>query len=240
MRTPDYSLLSNTPDQRRLIYHVEYYSEPFLIFLSRNLPDFSSHGIDHTIHIIDNLNEFIKNWEIELTQDEALLLYLAAWLHDIGCIVDREKHHEVSADLFLSNINLVKDLTARYAICLKYIVKAHRARYPIESVPKEHENVRLRLISAIFRLMDACEICYPKCPKDVYEIIKDSFGETARTIWIAHMNILSLKFTRPRIQISVNDIDKCQFIIDNVNHEIDTIRDTFLENDLPIPIVKTI
>jgi len=240
MRLPNYSLIDYNPEQRRLIYNVEYYSEPFLIYLSRNIPDFSSHGTDHTLHIIDNLYEFITNWEIKLTQNETLLLYLAAWLHDIGCIKDRENHHLVSVEIFLNDQNLVEALTPTYATCLKYIVKAHRARFPIEDVPKEHENIRLRMISAIFRLMDACEICYPKCPRQVYNIIKDSLSDKSNNIWIAHMNILSLKFTKPEIKISVNDISKCQSIIDSVKHEISTIKDTFIENGLPVPIVITI
>lgn len=240
MELPDYKLIDNTPEQRRLIYHVDSYSGQFLIFLSRNIPDFSSHGVDHTLHIIDNLNNFVKSWEIELTQDEALLLYLAAWLHDIGCIKDRDKHHEISASLLLNNTGLVEVLTEKNAICLKYIILAHRARYPIETVLKDHENVRLRMICAIFRLMDACEICYPKCPSAVFEIIKDSLDETSKQIWIGHKNIVGLKFNKPEILISVNEIEKCQFIIDDLNKEINTICDTFKENDIPVPVVRTI
>ena len=240
MKPPNYELIDNSPDQRRLIYHVDSYAGQFLLFLSRNIPDFSSHGADHTLHIIDNLNKFVKNWEIELTQDEALLLYLAAWLHDIGCIKDRNKHHEISASLLLGNTSLVEILTEKYAICLKYIILAHRSQYPIEDVPKDHENIRLRMICAIFRLMDACEICYPKCPSAVYEVIKDSLNEKARQVWIGHKNILDLKFNKPEIRIFVNEIDKCQFMIDDLNMEISTIRDTFEENDIPVPIVRTI
>ena len=171
---------------------------------------------------------------------DVLAIRAAAWLHDIGCIKDRNKHHEISASLLLGNTSLVEILTEKYAICLKYIILAHRARYPIEDVPKDHENIRLRMICAIFRLMDACEICYPKCPSAVYEVIKDSLNEKARQVWIGHKNILDLKFNKPEIRIFVNEIDKCQFMIDDLNMEISTIRDTFEENDIPVPIVRTI
>ena len=240
MRTPEYVLINNTPDQRRLIYHVDSYAGAFLLFLSRNIRDFSSHGSDHTLNIIENLNNFVKNWEIELTQDEALLLYLAAWLHDIGCIKDRDTHHEISASLLLGNKNLVETITEKNAICLKYIILAHRSRYPIKTVPKTHENIRLRMICAIFRLMDACEICYPKCPMAVYEVIKDSLDKTSQNVWIGHNNIVGLKFIKPEILIFVNELEKCQFILDDLNKEINTIRDIFKENGIAVPNIHTI
>jgi exopolyphosphatase/pppGpp-phosphohydrolase len=233
-----YSLVNKTPEQMMLLYLIESYSKPFLTFLPRNISDFSSHGIDHTQKIISKLNCFVPNWNIELTQDEALLLYLASWVHDIGCIKDRERHHEVSANLLLNNTSLYESLTDKYAIPLKYIVLAHRSQYPLDSISQEHNGIRLRMICAIFRLMDACEICYSRCPKTVFEVIKDSFNPRSREVWIGHMNILNLKFSNPEIQIFVNDIEKCQFLIDDLLREIKTINDTFEENGLPLPTVQ--
>lgn len=237
MEVPDYQLIDNTPDQRMLIYLVESYSLQFLIFLSREIPDYSSHGLDHSMHIIKNINAFILSWKIKLLQDEALLLYLAAWIHDIGCIKDRENHHEVSVELMLNNKSLYESLTEKNAICLKYLILAHRARYSIESVPKNYEEIRLRMICSIFRLMDACEICYMKCPKAVYDVIETTLNDKSKEIWNAHMNIIGLTFKKPQIQILVNDINKCQFIIDDLKKEINTIEGTFRENHLAVPTV---
>jgi len=238
MKDLEYPLIDYTRDQQELLYLVECYSEQFLTFIHRNIRDFSSHGTDHTLHIISNLNDFIPSWGITLTQDEALLLYMSAWVHDIGCINDREHHHEVSASLLLGKMSLVETLTDRYTTCMKYIILSHRARYPINSVPEEHEGVRLRMICAIFRLMDACEICYMKCPKDVFEVIKKSLRGESRKIWIGHMNILSIKFRNPEIIVSVNELEKCNFIIDGLRTEIDSIAETFRENELPVPVVR--
>jgi len=241
MKSPDYKLIECTPDQRMLLYLIECYSGQFLTFIPRSNPDLSSHGFDHTLNIISNLNNFIINWNIELNQDEALLLYLAAWTHDIGCINGREKHHEISASLLLSNVNVVESLTERYAICLKYIILSHRyKKYNIADVPFQYENIRLRMICAIFRLMDACEICYPRCPRAVYDVIKDTLDDEATKFWIGHMNILGLKFSNPGIRISVNEREKCQFIIDSVCEEIDSIAETFNLLKIPVPTVTII
>jgi hypothetical protein len=237
MPNPEYPLIEKNLRQDDLLYLIQSYSEQFLTFIHRNIRDYSSHGPDHTLHIIANLNEFVPNWGITLSQDEALLLYLSAWVHDIGCIKDREHHHEVSAALLLGKKNIVESLGERYTTCMKYVILAHRARYQIESVPEVYEGVRLRLICAIFRLMDACEICYKKCPEDVFNVISRSLRGKSRTIWIGHMNILSLKYRNPNIVILVNEQDKCQFIIDDLKTEIGTIAETFQNNGLPAPIV---
>lgn len=237
MNIPDYQLIDNTAAQNNQLLIVESYSLQFLKFLSREIPDYSSHGLDHSMNIIKNINAFILSWKIKLSQDEALLLYLAAWIHDIGCIKDRDNHHEISAQLMLNDNAVYETLGGKNALCLKYLILAHRTRYSIEDVPNDYEGVRLRMICSIFRLMDACEICYMKCPKAVYDVIETTLNDKSKGIWNAHMNIKDLTFKMPEIQILVNDINKCQFIIDDLNKEIITIEGTFRENHLAVPTV---
>lgn len=235
---PEYALLETNSEKRVLLYIVENFSEQFLRFLPRNIRDFPSHGLDHTLNIITYLDEFVKNWEIDLTQDEALILYSAAWAHDIGCIKERERHNEISSSLILENTSLCESLTEKYVFCLKYVILSHSSKYSIDSVPENHENIRLKLICAIFRLIDACEIYYVKCPRVVFEIIKDSLDDTAIKYWEGHMNIISLKFKKPDIQLIVNDQNASQLLIDKLISEIESIRKIFESNDIQIPLVK--
>lgn len=239
MNYPTYELLENTPLQKALIYQIENYSEKFLRFLPRVLQDYPSHGIDHTFNIMKHLNNFVPKWEIDLNQEEILLLYLASYLHDIGCIKSRINHHKFSAEIFLGSQNLCESLGDKYIRCLRYLIISHSSKYRgLNLIPIYDENIRLKLICSIFRLMDACEICYSKCPKDIYDIIEDTLNSISKSYWIGHMNIIDLTFDKPQIQITVNEKEKCRDIINHLRNEVRSIKRPFVEYGIVYPKVK--
>jgi len=222
------------------------YAEQFLRFIPRNLKNFPSHGLDHSINIIHLTNDFIENWDISLSEDEKYLLYLSAWFHDIGCICDREHHNEVSFQIVTHNenicnsINLVNNNTLYE---LKYLINSHSSIYNIEEVPKMSNRVRLQLICSIFRLTDACEISCTKCPKAVFELISPTLkkDQTAYSFWNGHMKIQSLIFKKPEIIIMIkNPNDNSEIIINRLKKEIDSIKLIFDENKICIPGVNAI
>lgn len=221
---------------------IELFSEPILRFLPLSMDTFPSHGVDHSFKIIGLTNGFIKSWSIKLSEYELFLLYVAAWIHDIGCIRDREKHEEVSFEIFNSN-DMVKvfidNINPKSSFFLKNLLYSHRNRYDISIVPVEEEGVKLQFICAIFRLMDALEVSSSKCPSIVYKEIKARLEEKkdARAIewWEGHMNIESISFKVPLIYIEVSIIDKSRFILDKINEEIASIADVFSSNNLPVP-----
>ena len=175
---------------------IEYFAEQYLRFIPREIKNFPSHGVDHSINIILQLNDFVEDWELRLNNQEMFLLYLGAWLHDIGCLVSRENHSQESVRIIVGNEGVCTSLNAvdrEVLINLRYLILSHRASYSIGNVPDTRGAVRLRLICSIFRLIDACEITCTKCPKNVYELIKDSFvnedgspDEEAHAFWRAH------------------------------------------------------
>lgn len=219
---------------------IEFFSEQLLKFIPRGIPDYPSHGVDHSQNIIDLLDKFIKAWSIDITEKEAYLLYLGAWVHDIGNITGRDGHNKKSAEIvgkipFFGSI-LGKDIVT----LLKWIAKAHSSKYPLKEVPQNCLSVRLQLVCSIFRIMDACEIVYSKCPNEVYELIKDDLGSESDKYWKAHMSVIGVGFKIPIIEIVVDDLEFSNILIEHLKEEIDSVRDVLDTNGIPVPCVKVV
>lgn len=232
-----YPYFDFTQEQWYLLELFQDYCSDYLRFIPRTLPDYSSHGIDHTIRIIRNINAFIQGWKLTLTQDEALLLYIAAWAHDIGCIRDRDTHQDVSVELFTSAENL-QPLEETFTYCLSKIIVAHRKRFPLSSVPETYGGVRLQLLCAIFRLMDGCEITFRRTPKVVFEEIKSKMEQESVKIWQEHMSIREIGYKAPAILVDVTDDEVCAEMIKDLKEEVKTVQDTFANHQLEVPHVE--
>jgi hypothetical protein len=225
---------------------VGIYAEQFLRFIPRNIKNFPSHGMDHSINIINLTNAFVDGWSISLSEDERYLLYLAAWLHDIGCICGREHHNEVSFQILARNESICNSINAvngNVLHDLKYVINSHSSIYPIDTVPKMRSRVRLRLICSIFRLLDACEISCTKCPKEVFSLIRPTLDgdPIAYSFWDGHMRIRSLTYKKPDIEVLVVDSnDNSQKIIGRLKGEIESITAIFDESGICIPNVNVI
>ncbi|NLZ30887.1 MAG: HD domain-containing protein [Methanomicrobiales archaeon] len=191
-------------------------------------------------------DSFIGNWNISVTEDEKYLLYLAAWLHDIGCISDREHHNIASFQILLQDegtCNSINYVNPSALMQLKYVINSHSSSYNIDSVPETMNGVRLKLICSIFRLLDACEICCTKCPKAVFKVIAPTLKDdpAAYSYWDGHMRIQSVVYKDPDILILARDSNQNSVnIVDRLRKEVDSITSIFLENGLHIPNIVVI
>ena len=241
-------------DQRIVLDIAAHLGESFLRFIPRKIKNFPSHGLDHSLNIIKYTNNFIKAWGISLTRDERFLLYLAAWLHDIGCITVRKNHGVKSAQLFMKSetlCNYLNSLDHNHLVNLQDIVKSHSSSVKISNVCLKRGKVHTQFISSIFRLMDACEITNFKCPNAVFIEIKNTFKKRqggitgpdneALEFWDGHMNIVDVVFVKPQIEVHVNDRKKCKTIITRLRKEILSVKVTFENSNIEVPkvVVKT-
>ncbi len=240
MNSGDVGYINISDAYEAKLKQIEIVSKRFLKFVPRSIPNYPSHGVDHSQNIIKLLNKFTIAWSITLTEKETYLLYLGAWVHDIGIITGREGHNESSSEIldkipFFGSI-LGKDIVA----LLKWIVIAHSSSYPMEKVPKNFLGVNLHLICSIFRIIDACEIAYLKCPNEVYELIKDDLDIENDKYWKAHMSILGTWFEVPKIKILVDNSEFSNILIEHLKEEIDSIRDVLDSNNVPVPQVDVV
>lgn len=220
------------------IISVQYYAEKFLRFVPRSIPNYPSHGVDHSKNIIELLDFFLENWSIGLSEKEVYLLYLAAWLHDVGIIINRDDHNNHSAAIISKSEYLSTQLGKEIQTLVVWVVKAHSNKFEIETVPEEICEVRLRFISSIFRIMDACEIVYDKCPTEVYECIKDQLNEENIGYWQGHMSIIGITYKKPYILFYVTDVDKSMLLISHLKDEIEAVKEIFIKNNLDVPLIE--
>jgi hypothetical protein len=236
-----YKHVSNT--YQTSIAQIGFLAEKYLRYLPREIPEFPSHGSDHSIGVIKIINDFVDKWDAKLSEEEIFLLYLSAWVHDIGCLISREDHQIGSVKLIERHEMFEQLLGLERLTCLKYIVKYHSSNEEITEVPLQWGDIRLRKICSVFRILDASEMSETKCPREVYNVIMSStrpLNEVANNYWKAHMAIQSLKFNCPEIQIFVDDLKPCNFLIDKLEEEITVVRDVFLKHNITCPHVKRI
>ena len=247
---PIYRYSGITDQQETVLYHISMYSEGFLRFVSRKIRNFPSHGVDHSVRIIQLINNFSENWGIELSENERFVLYVAAWLHDIGCIKERDDHNMYSVEILMrdhNTCNYLDNIDSQLLRILRYVIESHsksHCPYGLDVIPEKIGPVRARLLAAIFRLMDACEITKYKCPVQVFREIRDDLKNpdgtpdtTAIEFWEGHMSISYLSFTKPKIEISINDTVKTASIIEGLKGEIWSIEQVFRDNGMEIPYV---
>ncbi|NMB78029.1 MAG: hypothetical protein GYA23_02910 [Methanomicrobiales archaeon] len=203
------------------------------------------------------INNFTDNWTVPLTENERFVLYAAAWLHDIGCIRDRDDHNMYSIDILLRDhdtCNYLDTIDSNLLRVLRYVIESHsksHCPYGIDEIPEKVGPARARLLAAIFRLMDACEITKYKCPPHVFAEIRGDLTKEdenkkripdtkAIEFWEGHMSISYLGFNKPAIEIFINDAIKTKSIIDGLNEEIRSIEHVFHDNGMDVPVVMPI
>lgn len=237
MSTIDYKFLS--PLLKNKVDPVQYFAEKFLRFVPRSIPNYPSHGSDHSKNIIILLDRFLENWSIDLTEKETYLLYLAAWLHDVGIIINRDGHNEHSANIINKSSYLYNQLGSEIQTLVGIVAKSHSKKFRIETVSEEICEVRLQLICSIFRIIDACEVTSDKCPTEVYECIKDELDDENEEFWQGHMSIIGITYRKPNIIFSVTDTEKCVLLITRLKEEIDSVKQIFVQNRIDFPVILT-
>jgi hypothetical protein len=180
-----------------------------LHYLPGSEPSYTDHGVLHSQNLMRLLSNFLNNWTgTAFTNEEKYLLSLAVWLHDIGCLLGREKHNEKSVQLlnhprfsFLDNF-LNGDLKA----CLSNIIIAHASKYDLKKIPRTqiNENVRLDLCCVTFRLIDGCDITDARTKPILYDIL-DSYhliSDESKPFWRCHLSTIGAVFDGNNINIT--------------------------------------
>jgi ribosomal protein S18 acetylase RimI-like enzyme len=164
-------------------------------------PNFTSHGPDHSLNIIHNLENIIprKEWD-NFSQLEIFLLLSSAWIHDVGMAdfegkIDytneaerkekskefRENHYERARKYIMDVSNYQRlGLTPPLAELIGSISRAHDRAYDIKQLNKKwrirgyekYKEIRVQLLAALFRLADACDMGWQRAKEVLIMIYK--------------------------------------------------------------------
>ena len=208
---PDrYHALSTYPGFLSRIETAERYAIKMLPFIPRGLPVYQSHGVDHSLAIIRYINQIFRIPGLELNPTELLILYLAAWFHDIGylhplSIHNRSMHPALSVEM-IKRDTLIQGLVQEEELfTLEMIVRYHDTRTDLTKIPETSPLLRTPLLAALFRLTDAIDIGTDRCPPEVFMHIEDGLDEHSRRHWQAHQGILGCVIAYPVIKVLVCD-----------------------------------
>lgn len=194
------------------IEQIEEYASRLLPFIPRGLPVYQSHGVHHSLSIIQTINRLATIPELQINSEEVFLLYLAAWLHDLGylhplSIYDRGMHTELSLDMINRDPTIQRHIQPSELSLLEIIIRYHDTHTDLTVIKEVSSNVRISLISALFRIADAIDIGTDRCPQEVFELISDGLNEHSRRHWQAHQNVTGIRISYPVIIIIVRDSD---------------------------------
>ncbi len=215
MNQPDerrrYQALAGYPDLLDRIEKVEQYASRLLPFIPRGLPVYQSHGVTHSVALINNINRLAVSG-LQISHNERFLLYLAAWLHDFGylhplSIYDRGMHVELSIEMIGRDPTIQSLLSPTELSLLRTVIRYHDTHTDLGSIREEGPSIRTPLIAAVFRVADAVDLGTDRCPEEVFLLIEDGLNEHSRRHWQAHQNITGVSITYPVITILVHDPD---------------------------------
>lgn len=233
------------------LHDVESQVVQILYYIPREveMKNFTDHGRAHSerlIEIIDDILEVCLKSDIEINELERSLLYASAWLHDIGCLIARKDHSIESVKLLRKYRRYFTAVDDELLVYLEWIVRSHQKSQNIDEVPKEIRYhrilIKLRFLSAIFRLADACDIDSKRAPKVVFDIIKDELSDYSKEMWIAHSNVVSIYFDyeEKSITLHLSNIDNTKIVIDALHEDLKSIEKILLEYGFLCISIKTI
>ena len=229
---------------------AESAARKILPFIQRGIANHTAHDVNHSEHVIEFLNRLvdIANMHEELSQTEIRLLYLAAWLHDIGNLrkCGRRNHSRESC-------RMIEELDERYLKLgsmrepLKFIIKYHQSHLNLSEVPRKEsrisgDRIRLRLLCAIFRLADACHMGPDRASEVVYSLLKtDKEFAKGKKYWDGNRAIASVDFDLGQSAIVIHVFSKrnSRFIVKDFKEEFDRVG-KYLRDYIPIDRIRVI
>jgi hypothetical protein len=140
---------------------------PMLQFARAKLSEFTDHGPSHGLRVKSFATQL--SYVLDLTNAERHLLRAGALFHDIGNVVDRERHNIISQET-------VEKLTAegklpfspKGAELVGLLCRWHRRQYdPTRLDTLRGEPIRTGLLASILRVADAMDIDHRRSDYDV-------------------------------------------------------------------------
>ncbi len=131
---------------------------PMLQFVRQTLSSFADHGPHHALRVKTFATQL--GYMLGLTDTERRFLRTAALFHDIGNVIERERHHQISQET-VEKLAAVGDLpfTPEEVALVGLLCRWHRKEYDPERVDTiRGESIRTGMAASILRVADAMDI----------------------------------------------------------------------------------
>ena len=211
-----YRALYGRPDLLARIKSVERYATRLLPFIPRGLPVYQSHGIGHSLAIIRHINQLLTIPGFQQDPGETFLLYLAAWVHDLGylhpgSLDTRSAHPGLSVTMIRRDATIRELVWDEEQLPLEDIIRNHDTHTDFTMIRQSSQSYRTMLLAALFRLADALDLGKDRCPPEVFILIEDGLDDHSRNHWLAHQNIKECIIDNTIIRVMVHDLENRHF-----------------------------
>lgn len=206
---------------------VFWANHQILNWIPRTIPEFTDHGILHSTNVVKYLIKINENCT-PFNQHEKFILSLASLLHDIGCLIDRDKHNYISVNMLE---NESSDLKCRIneedfsSLC--QVILSHKKDYDLRLIFEDRQDdVDLKKICPLFRLSDASDIGKKRISDKIFKLMKnyDMLSEKSKTIWESHLAINDIDYEKSTVHAYVNDLVKSEYCLNDFMSELDIIN----------------
>lgn len=212
---------------------------PLLHWIPRGIPEHTDHGILHSTNVLRYIRDISNEYPIKFKEEERFILALSAVLHDLGCLTGRENHNEKTLKILAKNqFDLLRFLlgSLHYRVLQQVIIAHSRSFYLNQISDDPSPDIRLKFISAIFRLADACDISSLRVKKLLLEILveEDLLDKTSEKIWKSHLQIENILIKETKIKPQIYNKTLAKTCLDALEEEIDSVNGVLSENSFPI------
>lgn len=221
------------------VFLAELAARALLTFIQRGITDYTAHDIHHSERVIEYVNLIIDVMEkngATFSEYEMKLLYVSGWLHDIGNLKKGARNNHAEESCRMLKKLRSHGTVSRYLLhALEFIIGYHQSNMDLSRIPDapvyiERDKVRLRLLAAIFRLADNCDMGFERADPMAYLLLKEDFNRTAQKHWEANHSIQSVQMDarNHRIIITIapqrGSAKKAAFLIKKFKKEFKIIK----------------
>ncbi|HUS94088.1 MAG TPA: HD domain-containing protein [Patescibacteria group bacterium] len=185
---------------------------PILQFARAKLSEFADHGPNHVLRVKSFATQL--GYVVGLSRTEQHLLRAASLFHDVGNVIDRDRHHIISQET-VERLTASGELpfSSREAELVGLLCRWHRKEYDPERVDQlQDEKVRTGLLASILRVADAMDIDHRRSDYgDRFSRVLEFFYPTEMPFWTSLEEISGLRIRcSPLVTLQVFALQELQ------------------------------
>jgi hypothetical protein len=178
---------------------------PILQFARAKMSEFADHGPGHVLRVKSFATQL--GYVVGLSQTEQHLLRAASLFHDVGNVLDRDRHHIISQET-VERLTASGELpfSTREAELVGLLCRWHRKEYDPDRVDQIHdETVRTGLLASILRVSDAMDIDHRRSDYgERFSHVLEFFYPGEMPFWTSLEEILGVRIhCNPEVNLQV-------------------------------------
>lgn len=237
--------LELSDDHRDNVTTISNLVTPLLQWIPRGIPEHTDHGVLHSINVLGYVNQLVRQYPVPngFTEEEKYIMALAAILHDIGCIAGRENHNERTVRILSKpQFEFIRYLLGPVLYrALECVIISHSKQFDLNHIPDDPSpEIRLKIISSIFRIADVCDINALRIKKLLLDVLLEEklLEPKSEEIWRSHLEIENIIIKENKIIPKIYSKELANSCLIDIKKDIDSVNPVLSYLGLPIFLLK--